>query len=124
MHASFANIPFSCRVASVRLKNRLLYIHPGNIVLILKILKKNVVSLKKSSDSENKERFCKKKCSHMRVLRAVTRPPHLLPQLVILLFFFKYCFSSVSHSILIRGQRELHVFRLPSFNFHDNFIYF
>lgn len=28
----------------MRLKNRLLYIHPGYIVLILKILKKNVVN--------------------------------------------------------------------------------
>lgn len=73
MHASFANIPFSCRVASVRLKNRLLYIHPGNIVLILKILKKNVVSFKEFSVSEDKERSCKKKmfsyeglaCCHM-----------------------------------------------------------
>lgn len=117
MHASFANIPFSCRVASVRLKNRLLYIHPGNIVLILKILKKNVVSFKEFSVSENKERSCKKKmfsyeglaCCHMTSTSIATTCDFIV------WFFLKYCFSAVSDSILIRRQREFHLFRLPSF---------
>lgn len=54
----------------MRLKNRLLYIHPGYIVLILKILKKNVVS---SLTVKTRKALAKKKkftyeglaCCHM-----------------------------------------------------------
>lgn len=57
----------------MRLKNRLLYIHPGNIVLIMKILKKRMSSFSKNSLSvKTRNALVKKKSSHMRVFRAVT----------------------------------------------------